>query len=115
VRSNCLQVRIEPADQVMEPSQAAAWFAGAREVVILLWEADESDFSPQSFELEEELFGLLDWAAQVLLIVDDQKRRGDVLGIADRRVLHEMLGVVPGGPTELVGAEVKADVARPEH
>ena len=61
---------------------------------------------PEHAEGDEQLVGLLDVAAQVVLRVEDQHRRGDVLHVGDRRGAQELVGVI-----EVVDAHHEAEEA----
>ena len=48
VALHCLQVLVEPADDVLEPLDAVLGLAGAREVVVLVGEAHELDLAARA-------------------------------------------------------------------
>src|SRR5207249_4856510 len=109
-----LEVFVEPAEDVPQALGAVGGLAAAREVVVLVREAHELRLAPQLLQRDVHLLALLDRAAIVLLRVEDQQRRGDVLDIADRRVLEQLLHVVPRLGLELHVEEHEADVAGAE-
>src|SRR5262245_9389441 len=69
--------------------------------------------APQILQRGEELLPLTDRAAQVLVAVQDQERRVDVLDVGQRREVARAFGVAPGNDADLV-LKPPADVARPE-
>ena len=58
----------------MEPRQATAGFPFAGQIVVFLWEADELDLAIEPLQGDEELLSLLDRAAEIALVVQDQQR-----------------------------------------
>ena len=86
---------LEPLEQDAEALEAVARLARAGELVGLVGKRTKST-SAAGLERHEELFGLLDRAAQVVLGVQDQQRRRDVLGVGQRRMLQIPLPVLPG-------------------
>ena len=74
-----LEVAPEPLEDDLEPRDAVERRAGARELVALGREAHELHLAPQQPQDREEVLGLLDVAAEVVLRVEDEQRRGDVL------------------------------------
>lgn len=88
--------------------------AATREAVALALEAHKLYLAAQPFQGGEELLGLLDIAAQVLLAVQDQQRRVDVLYVRNGRELHVTLQVVPRRRLKLVVGEDPAEVATAE-
>src|SRR5215208_5213889 len=106
-----LQVAVEPLEQNLEPLHAMRRVPRPRQLVALTGEADELDVAPQEAECREQLLGLLDVAAQVVLRVEDQERRLDLLRIRPRRPLEVRVDVVVHELAE-IGLEEPPDVAR---
>src|SRR5262245_57767111 len=73
------EVLSEPVQDEPEALQAVAGLARARELVVLVREADEEHVLAELLERDEELLGLLDGAAEVVLGVDDEERSRHVL------------------------------------
>src|SRR5947209_6594742 len=86
---------------------------GARELVRLPLEADELRLAPQILQRGEELLALADRTAQVLIAVQDQEWRANVLDIGQRRKVARAFGIAPGHEAKLI-LERPADIARPE-
>ena len=104
-------MRVEPGDHVMQARQSPARRSGAGEIVILVRNAHHRDIALEHLEEHVHLLRLLDRAAQVLLVVNDQQRRCHGIDIADRRVLQQLFGIRPRGSAGLVNAEVEPDIA----
>src|SRR5262245_52723668 len=86
---------IKPAHDPLQALEAMRGPAVARQIVILVWNTHERYLSPQPLERGEELFGLLNCAPQVSLIVDQQQRRTYALDVGDRRALSVQLRLLP--------------------
>ena len=69
-----------------EPDRDSSWLSAGNR-----WYSCSRPSMPQG---DEQLVGLLDVAAQVVLRVEDQHRRGDVLHVGDRRGAQELVGVI---------------------
>ena len=85
----------EPVEDDAEALEAVARLAGPRQLVVLVGEAHEHDLLPELLQRDEELLGLLDRAAEVVLGVHDQERRADVARVGQRRALQVAVEVVP--------------------
>src|SRR6266536_4184916 len=102
---------VEPADDALEAFDAAVGAAAPAQVVALFGEPDHLDLRlADTAELNEELLGLLDWTAQVLLAVDQQKRRAHLFGVRQRRSLAVQRFALVNGAAQNVVAEERADV-----
>src|SRR4030095_8912515 len=104
------EVGREPLEDVTEPLDAGARPARARHLVVLARKPREADLTPELLEGDEELLGLLDRAAQIVLGVQDQKRGHDVLGVREGRALDVARHVLPWHrPAELDHAAGRGD------
>src|SRR5262249_61303882 len=103
---------VEPLEQDLEALDPVSRRARARELVRLDREADELDLLPGTAKRDEQMFRLLDRAAEVVLRMHDQERRLDVLRIGRRRTLDPRVEVVVEKCSERP-AERPEDVARP--
>src|SRR5215468_4681122 len=111
-----LQIAPEPLEDVPKALEPVARLARARHLVVLAREADEADRAAELLERDEELLALFDRAAQILLGVNDQQRRHDVLRVRERRALDVARHVLPRhGAAQLRHVEAMADVAGAEH
>jgi len=88
--------------------------AATREAVALALEAHKLHLAAQPFQSGEELLGLLDIAPKVLLAVQDQQRRVDVLYVCNGRELHVTLQAVPRRRLQFVVSEDPAEVTTTE-
>src|SRR2546425_12363725 len=110
------QMSRKPFEDVAEPLETVARLAGARHLVVLAGEAHEAHFAPELLQRDEELLGLLDGAAQVVLGVEDPERGHDILGVREGRALDVARHVLPRKrSSELHHVEAMSDVARTEH
>src|ERR671934_1152960 len=91
LRTRTSGVRVEPIGDAARVLDAVLRLSAARQVVVVLREADEDCFLAEHLERGEELLGLLDRAAEVALGVKDQERRLHVRDIGERRAEHELL------------------------
>ena len=76
---------IHPAQNVIEPCNAAVGAANAREAVGFLGEANEFCFHASAFEGHKGLLALLNGTAMVMLVVDDECGSFGFTQIFDRR------------------------------
>src|SRR5436309_13125759 len=107
---------VEPLEDVAESLEAVARLAGAGHLVVLSREAHEADLAPELLQRDEQLLGMLDGAAQIVLGVDDQQRRHDVLGVREGRALDVARQVLPRQRTaHLHHVEAVPDIAGAEH
>src|SRR3989442_10426639 len=80
-RGRPAQVIRQPGHDPVQPLDAVAGLTDPREIMALIRETHEYRLAPQLLEGGKQLLGLLDRAAQVLLTVQDQQRRGDPLDV----------------------------------
>src|SRR5664279_713184 len=114
LRSNASEVTPEPLQNCLEALHAVDRRPCARELVTLGRETQQLDFLAHQAERVEEVLALLDAAAEVLLRVQHEHGRLDVLRVRRRRALEIRVDVPPQRSTELT-LEDPEDVARPEH
>ena len=67
-----LQILIHPSEDVIEPCYAPVCATDARESMRLFGKAHEFRFHAGAFERDEGLLALFNWAAMVMLVVDDE-------------------------------------------
>ena len=58
---------------MIETCEASIGAPDTGESVRFFWEAHEFRFDPSSFESDEGLFALLDWAAMVMFVMDNER------------------------------------------
>src|SRR5215813_325532 len=86
----------EPVEDDAEALEPMAWLARARQLVVLVGEAHEHRLFTLLLEGDEQLLALLDGTAEIVLGVDDEERRVDVLGVGERRALRVLVRHLPG-------------------
>src|SRR5436190_20431790 len=80
--ASALQMAVEPVEDDLEPLHAVCGRPGAGQLVALGREPNHLDVVLAQPERDEQVFALLDRAAEVVLGVDDQERRRDLLRVA---------------------------------
>src|SRR5262249_1640185 len=93
---------LKPVDDLAKADHPRARMPSTREFMGLPFKAYELGLTPQVFQRREELFSLRDWTAQVLVTMQDQERRVDVLDVGDGRKVTPALGVAPGQVAKLL-------------
>src|SRR5664280_3874824 len=88
------EVPVEPLDHDLEPLHTVHGAAGPRELVRLGRKTDHLDRAPQQAQRDEQVLALLDGTAQVLLRVQDEEGRVDVLRVGRRRDLEVRVDVL---------------------
>src|SRR5438876_3937125 len=108
-------MRVEPVRDAARVVDPVLRLAAAGELVRVVLVAHEDGFLAEHLQRDEELLGLLDRTAVILLGVEDEERRLHVREVGERRMRAELLRVAPRRRiTHLVLPEVPADIARPE-
>src|SRR5262245_21470816 len=91
ILSGWLAVPIEPLQRALHMVGAMARLAAAGQLVPLARVAHELDHLLAPAQNREELLGLADRHAVVLLAVQNPQRRSDLVRVRQRRVLPELL------------------------
>src|SRR5688500_10966047 len=103
----------EPLGDEPDVVHAPEWRPRTGQLVRLVRDAHEPDRALQRAEDREQLLGLGDRAAQVLLRMLDEERGRHPIGVGERRVAPVQVPVLPGMDAVLEEAEGRtADVAR---
>ena len=100
----------EPIQNVFHPRNAVQRFAGARKFVAFAGETHETHGFVQHFQRGVQLFGLFHRTAVIVVGVDNQQWRIDLVHIANRRAFDETIQISPRFAAKLVLAEVWANV-----
>ena len=114
------QVSLEPVEHSLVAVLAAVGSTGDREGVCALRIEGELDLAAECAEGQEELDVVAWWAAVVVLSLEDEQWRSDLVGQAQRRLHPEASdpgrrqGLGDAGPAVEVGARVGERPARPE-
>ena len=122
-RSVAVQVPVEPVDLPVDALDEVLRLAGAREVVVLAREEHDLARHAEVLQRAEPLLALLDRHAEVVVGVQDQRRRLDVLHVLQRRrvpveivlledVAAEVVRVAVGAVARAVVADEVRDAAQ---
>src|SRR6266516_219755 len=97
-----------------QPLEAQLWMAAARKSMALTFKAHKQHLASQVFEGRKELFCLFDITTQILLAMNNQQRRVDVLNVGDRRQTHVTIKAFPGRCIQFVVSKYPTKIARAE-